>query len=409
MGSLVKRIARNMRRSWARLQSDSASHRRVLAFERFEPRLALSTTQAVAMTLGSAPLTLSEGGFISSDSILIVVSGNSSGIGRGSSFYDYSPGDAEGSVSFDSTLSLNGVPMLPRSDLEVDGVPLSTSDWSHHQGQIFPISPPTADQSSSGSSNEGGQISLASFNGLQGLGLQQAGDSAALAKAGHGKQPTLEGNLSPTTSAPSESLRARAVVYEVAYSSAGRDVPARLKAPAIGARMAATQTDGDVQQLSIERSLGDRQADIQRDKYVADARAPLAAGDEGGQQAATKELRSAQVADDIVGAPMKLAPAASIPHVATSDEHGAGESTDRAHAAARDAAFSAADLNDDAATHQAPVFADGGENRHRRILGAAVLAALVARPVSKKLRHRNLLGESEQRPRKIAPHIQRLN
>jgi hypothetical protein len=290
----------------------------------------------------------------------------------------------------------------------VDGVPFSTSDWSHHQGQIFPIAPPTADHSS-GSGHEGGQISLAAFNGLQGLGSQQAGDSAALAKAGHGKQPTLGENLSPPASAPSEALRGRAVVYEVAYSSAGRDASTGLKAPATGARMAAPQAGEEDQQLSIDRSLGDRQADIHRDKYVAAARAPLAAGGEGGQQAATKELRSAQVADDIDGAPMKLAPAASVQRVARNDEHGAGESTNRAHAAARDAAFSAADLNGDAATHQAPVLADGTENRHRRVLGAAVLAALVARPVSNKLRHRKLRAESEQRPGKIAPQFQRLN
>jgi hypothetical protein len=398
LGFRLKQVIQQMRQGSARLHRNSTSARRVLAFEHFEPRLALSTTQAAFVPVEGNYFTIREGGWIIADTSSFVVA-NLNGQGRGnpSSIFLYSHHADGVSSMFDGTPSTLGTNLSYDAASDLDDMPLmpaAIDTLSAGQGQVVTIPPPAT----GGVSSEGGPISLVAFTGTLGLGSQVSESANGLAKDGRAiKDPSLERSLVPARSAPNDVLRARAVVYEVAYSTPDQESRGELsratsKTPASNVALAddAGVRSVDGRDVTILAShVSGRSSSVDRSvKTDGDVT--------GGKRSAEPvvltavSLRKPALAEtnrkEIAAASTPSAVGREAPRIS-------GEKN------ARDEAFELISTDAEAWPERKAAFADSSDNRHRKALGAVVLVALAAKPVSKKLRQRGSKVASELLPR----------
>jgi hypothetical protein len=226
MGRLTAWIAsrRQSRRSARALQNKSTgTAARPLGFERYEERIALSTNAALdfdfAENFYAKTVDVSEGGWIdfhadvAGDAFHIWSNSHShvmmtSGSGHITRLGIASLDDSTSTNLLWSAPTLNGFDYSLASDS--DSPELLATD-----SRVVPIPPPSAGQGG----NEGGQISMTPFMGPATLGLPSAGDSLYASKDRPALRPESVDNATDVpSSAPADSLRGRAVVYEVAHA-----------------------------------------------------------------------------------------------------------------------------------------------------------------------------------------------
>jgi len=254
--------------------------------------------------------------------------------------------------------------------------------------RVIPIPPPAP----GADDPNGGRIAMTAFTGVTGLALARPEELGLLAKGRQPlRDPTVEEFLPPADSTPVETLRGRAVVYEVAQldrsAAADRedqngawsfDETARESwwTAAHAAREASAPTGADVNTTPVY-ALGRRLHSI-----------------------------AARYVEQTIDKSSHLASAATIEDSAARSRDVAATSA-LSVAAERDAAF--ATLADDSAAsdlEEAPVAA-ATDTRQRTAFGLALLLAIGAGPVSKLLRSRRDAAATEQRPpQRRAPVLQ---
>jgi len=248
------------------------------------------------------------------------------------------------------------------------------SDVASNSPRVLPIPPPAA-----GSDDpSGGRIPMIAFTGVTGLSLARPDELGMLAK---GRQPiydpVVDEHVRPSNASPAESLRGRAVVYEVA------DVDGKVRSRGEG-------------ELDAELSIAEAERAGWSVTYVS-ARAPAADPNIGSASqaaarhqayaAATAHARTTAV---LFGEPDKIASPSASDNA---------DSVPQQIAAGRDAAFEKwADESDSTEVVDAPVAATG-DTRQRTAMGLALMLALGVRPMNRLFRSRRAAAAAEQRPR----------
>jgi hypothetical protein len=438
-------IARRRSASRAKSQAAGACRSRALRFEACEPRIALSTTAVDELWVRvSRP---DEGGWISAgDSIsgagvtVAVLDSGFSGFEANESRAYFSGTSRYGLTSVNVTpgLGSNGLAsdsvFVPRLlgtsgdmatsiaslrwqivngsfnndyllfDSDAFGVPeITVNSWSFHANQFVGIAPPTGKLGGS----EGGQISMAAFSGLEGLSLSQPGDSAMLAKRGPvGPPANVEPELAPANSAPVETLRGRAVVYEVAQASGERaEALRRDPLDTIDASMANYDAAGmlELRPASLEAT---PLPEAGRANRIGVTPASYFSDDAGrAGQRTSRQLDAVRLVLDSKTLPLPPVvhdgdegQVADIAAFESQEATNAGESD---AATARDAAFALFERQSQAAAEERATLAIPTDARQRRMLGAAVVLAVSAGPAYKWWRRRTAPLIEQPRLRKF--------
>lgn len=388
---------RQLRRS-APAQAANACPGRRLRFERCEERIALSTNDAItfapAANFGSIRdlVAANEGGLITvvaGDSALRASSAgawdrtNTFGGGATYLFFD-------GSISLGTSLldtAFNGTSLLDTAFNGFDGDAMSP-ELMLTDTRVVPIPPPEAGQGG----HEGGQISMTAFMGPATLGLPSTGDSLYAAKARPALRPEgFEAATDNSNPAAVESLRGRAVVYEVAHVddrlSGAND---RLAAVDASRTELQRETAWNDAQISNHNSRHEGSAEIDRDASSSRPTPPAyASGD---------QLRRRHGADAIIeieAATHSLEAARAL----DAGQESSVAATPTSDAAAHDAAFARWRRELEPALTGREVAAATADSHQRRILGAALIV-LGAIPVTKALRRHAHQESIEVRPRK---------
>jgi hypothetical protein len=279
---------------------------------------------------------------------------------------------------FDSTAE--GDYGMSLSSPELTG-PSVNSDLS-----VIPTPMPTpSEQPGAGNENEGGQIALTPFVAPTGLTLSNGYGSSSIARA----KPTLE-ELRETPAARSsdagrlESLRGRAVVYEVADASNDK-APLDEQAPDDGPMA----ERGAVELASLNDFSPDEfHRSIHRSAEIA--------------AAAVEATLSAELptAEDVALVAVNLFELESPAELSLNGDDAADSSAlNDGSAANRDEAFAAWPAVESLDSHAAALTAPQGD-RDRRMLGAGLAAALSFMPLRKALRRRGEQAAQQQMPRR---------
>jgi hypothetical protein len=406
MGRLTAWIAsrRQSRRSARAHQHKSAGiAARPLGFERYEERIALSTNAAIEFASfephyfvgfidaneGGAA---SEGGWIlysavASDHTFLKMSGptvHAMTMTRSDNAYfgGFTTSDADSSASLSSL----------RSDRDLGGFDYSLMDGESPEllatdNRVVPIPPP----SSGPSGNEGGQISMTPFMGPSTLGLPSSGDLLYALKDSPALRPeSIDAATDAPTATPADSLRGRAVVYEVAHADS------RLSGS--GARLDDSPAELDENSAwDIAHALN--RASHHETSIVADGRAPAsqvklpAGGSENAPQHVHRDNASAMLMAEIVV------------HSKDASEAEVADDMSSAVAAnetAADAAFEQWQNELTPAFEGREAAAATADIQQRRVLGAA-LFVLGAIPVTKAMRRHAQQDSVAHRPRERRP------
>jgi hypothetical protein len=254
--------------------------------------------------------------------------------------------------------------------------------------RVVPIPPPSAGSGG----NEGGQISMTPFMGPATLGLPSAGDSLYASKDRPALRPeSVEAATDVPNATPADSLRGRAVVYEVAHAESrlngdreGLDASlAELEQNSAWAAAHALNLTSHHQvstiangrsQVSKVNSPANDDGDALRQLHLDDAVAVQIAE----TAVHSKESAEAEGADDAASA------------VAANE------------AAAQDAAFEQWQNELTPALEGREIAAATGDSQQRRVLGAA-LVVLGAIPVTKAMRRHAQHDSAAHRPRERRP------
>ena len=410
MGRLTAWIAsrrKSLRSSRAHAESRRAS--RSLRYERYEERIALSTNAVVGdadwaafwsnvsvdrnyLLDANAAAQVAEGGWINlGDSQVQWHLTN----GAGFAAYDSQVAGLRATSAFNGVSAFNGAadfdrpsPLYVSDFLDVSGLVIkmdSGADFSGAFGdtmttesRIVPIAPPMSGRGG----NEGGQIAMTPFVGPAALGLPSAGESHYATKNAHTLQPEhLDAASKVPTSTPDESLRGRAVVYEVAHvenrfgESADRADAAR----------AYDEQDG----RSIESPISQQAAT--RSSTNGDGRVASAADKSRGEAVADQSARRSATAMKVIETQLSQKDAANVEIDRKTALNAASEA---GVAAAHDGAFEQWQSEAEPVREAAAVTAD---NHQRRALGAALLV-LGAVPVTKALWRRGQQESAEEHP-----------
>jgi hypothetical protein len=425
-------IGRRPRRApGAKPQAATALRGRTLGFEQCEPRIALSTT--TASSLSDLSYRSDEGGWINSDALFAVHAGkfvqvqglidsdSPSGVaspGIGWSFQGASAlnsvlaasirGDDGRNFAIDSGLSRWNVadssPLTPLILFDADafgGWEISVNSWSPNAGQVVRIPPPIA----KAGDPEGGHISMAAFSGAAGLSLSHANDVTTLAKGrAVTKATAIEPALAPANPSPVETLRARAVVYEVAQTKAGgaerldddeSDVAGLSTGetdPTLHLRTSlAAATDARSVEERIDRSAFTPASYVSNDGVAASREGQrLAAHLVFKAELAPVEIAGQGDAGDLIATPTTI-----------ESQHGSSTVASDEASAARDAAFALFERQTEAAAEEKAALAATAGSRQRRILGTALVLAVSAGPAYKLWRRNVPLAEQPQRKKPL--------
>jgi hypothetical protein len=263
--------------------------------------------------------------------------------------------------------------------VDVDSSPVefnseTLADAANASPRVVPIPPPIA----GGEDPSGGHIPMLAFTGVTGLSLARPDELGVLAK---GRQPVydpvVDERVQPSHASPVESLRGRAVVYEVA--DVEREVSPRGEGePAAELSFAETGRGGWTVTYASARA------------SAADPNIKSASHASARHQASVAATAYGETVAIMFGEPGKLA---------SSGASGDSVSVPAHVAAERDAAFEKwADESDSVDGADAPVAATG-ETRQRTALGVALMLALGVRPMNRLFRSRRAAAAAEQRPR----------
>lgn len=357
---------------------------RPLSFERYEERIALSTNAPFEIVSGDAvAITTQEGGWIkleyaNASSVASTAATRSLLSFDYSNFGDFDYTNNSGTILLGAAWPTTGSTM---SDLVPAGAEVLLSDT-----RVVPIPPPAAGQGG----NEGGQISMAPFTGPATLGLPSASDSLYARQSRPALDPEgfdAAADRAPAT--PAETLRGRAVVYEVAHAEQRlhgdrnglADVGASLAEPEHDARGSAS-----VAVSGASRDDEISAADGRESGSMAEASAN--SGSSNARPSSDRAVRT------------RLAETAALPTLdhevrTTSDDALANAAT--VETAAHDAVFDEWDSDGKSALGARELAAATADNHQRRVLGA-VLVVLGAIPVTKALRRQAQQESVEDRP-----------
>jgi hypothetical protein len=402
-----------------------------LRFEACEPRIALSTTTFDSLRVSN--FGLAEGGWITSDSVAGVgvtvtvldtgfsgfEAANFSAYFSGTSGYgltrlNVTPGLATAGMASDSVI----VPRLLGAsgnygtavsslrwhivngsstnnyllfDSDAFGVPeITVNSWSPHANQVVGIAPPTGRLGGS----EGGQISMAAFSGMAGLSLSQPGESGLLAKRERGAPPNkMEPALAPANAAPFETLRGRAVVYEVAQFSGERAESLRHDPfETIDASVANYDAPAMIQLRPASLDAAPLPEAEQANRIVVTPASYISDDTGSAVQRATRQFDAVRLMLDSKTLPLSAAmhdgEVGRASYNAASESQEAAMAQESDAATARDAAFALFERQSQAAAEQQAALAIPTDARQRRILGAAVVLAVSAGPAYKCWRRR---------------------
>ncbi len=403
MGRLTAWIAsrRQSRRSARAHQHKSAgTAARPLGFERYEERIALSTNAAIEFApVEQFKIDAREGGWIhySYADKLTVLSAAPTGatstglvpavafdgldfaiVNRSWSFLNSQTGPLVGDAGFSDDLDFGA-----SFSFEGESPELLATD-----SRVVPIPPP----SSGPGGNEGGQISLTPFMGPATLGLPSASDSLYASKDRPAlRTESVEAATDVPSSTPADSLRGRAVVYEVAHADS------RLN----GSRDRPDDSLAKLEQNNAwDASHALNQASQHKTSTVADGRAPTSHGkapaDDGGNA-------SQQIHRDNAAAMLTANTAVHSKDAAEAEVADDTSSAAAANAtAAQDAAFEQWQNELTPALDGRQIAAATADIQQRRVLGAA-LFVLGAIPVTKAMRRHAQHDSSAHRPRERRP------
>jgi hypothetical protein len=397
MGRLTAWIAsrRQSRRS-ARAQQDKSAGTaaRPLGFERYEERIALSTNAALnfdfAENFYATTVDVSEGGWIEYRASV-----------AGPSFFNWSDSFTHvlvtsgsghiarlGFASLDDSTSVDllwSEPTTRGFDYSLAG-DADSPELLATDSKVVPIPPP----SSAPSGNEGGQISMTPFMGPATLGLPSSGDSLYASKDRPALRPeSVEATTDVPSSTPADSLRGRAVVYEVAHADSRLNGDGHRLDESL-AKLEQNETGDAAHPFDL--------ASRHHTSTIADSRAPasqvkLPAEDHGNalHQVYRDDASAMLMAETAVRS--KETAEAEVADAAPAAAH---------ETAAQDAAFEQWQNELTPALEGREVAAATVDTQQRRVLGAA-LFVLGAIPVTKAMRRHAQQDSVAHRPRERRP------
>jgi hypothetical protein len=403
MGRLTSWIAsrRQSRRSARAHQHKSAgTATRPLGFERYEERIALSTNAAIEVS-PIEPLyfvnlvDLREGGWIAYSNnsyghVYLKMSGASFHLNAGSdNAYLSSVTGAHHSDLAVTSLGLE--PAIGRGfDYNLDSSG-EFFEFSATDGRVVPIPPPAGP-----GGNEGGQIAMTPFMGPATLGLPSTGDSLYASKDRPALQPESVGAATDVPRAtPADSLRGRAVVYEVAHAEGGLN----------GNRDRLGDIDSSVANLEQNESWVETHALSYASHYESSAVADSHTAASQMKPSRNVEAHaSRQIQRDDAAATLMAETVTRSQDAANEDvvDDAASAALAAEALAAQDAAFEQWQKKLPAALEGREIAAATADVQQRRVLGAA-LFVLGAIPVTKAVRRHAQQDSVAHRPRERRP------
>jgi hypothetical protein len=251
------------------------------------------------------------------------------------------------------------------------------------ESSVVPIPPPTAEPGR----NEGGQISMIPFIGPSMFGLQGANESqlAVRTRQALGAEP-----LEPAPAADSgraDSLRGRAVVYEVAHAR-----PLTTTSAELVSKEAVVQPRGGDDFEGFERSEGHR--DAARSEHAA-----RVASFSADVSKTTKYSRNADLPGERAATEALFVRGPLEGQREVADGEAVEEPTEARVASARDAAFAQLEQELEPLEQQRDAAAATADAHQRRILGGALIA-VAAVPVLKSIHRKGQQQAVEARPRR---------
>jgi hypothetical protein len=403
----------------------AASSRRRLAFERCESRIALSAADGDLSELivdnqdqvlaiedgGTIALSFTAGDFVNWSAVknqfdgiavgrlahftirtepLVALQGSSISSTR-EVIGDWEFAFSDNAMFVDKDAAIDSAFGMFDSTAEGDyGMSLSspelTSPSVNSDLSVIPTPMPTpSEQPGVGNENEGGQIALTPFVAPTGLTLSDGYGSSSIARAKHNLEELREAPAARASDAGRlESLRGRAVVYEVADASndkAALDEQAPEESP--------MADRGAIELASLKEFAPD---DFHRSVHrSAEIAAP-----------AVEATLSAELptAEDVALVAVNLFELESPAELSLNGDDAADSSAlNDGSAANRDEAFAAWPAVESLDSHAAALTAPQGD-RDRRMLGAGLAAALSFMPLRKALRRRGEQAAQQQMPRR---------
>lgn len=392
---------RQTRRSARAHQHKSAGiAARPLGFERYEERIALSTNAAIEVSpiepfyivnLDDAR----EGGWIAYSSdisghMYLKVSGGSFRLNAGSdNAYLSSVTDAS-----QSDMVVNSVWSETAFGRDFDYSLDSSGEFfelSATDGRVVPIPPPAGP-----GGNEGGQIAMTPFMGPATLGLPSTGDSLYASKDRPALQPERVGAASDVpSSTPADSLRGRAVVYEVAYAE-GRLHGNRDRLGDAEASLAKLEQNGAWVETHALRHASHDESSAIADRGTATSHVKPSGN--------VDSLASRQIQRDDAAAMLMAETVARSQDAANKDvvEDAASAAVAAEALAAQDAAFAQWQKELPAALEGREIAAATADVQQRRVLGAAIVVLGVL-PITKAMRRHAQQDSGAHRPRERRP------